>query len=70
VHGDALKLTVTAAPDRGRANRAFVELLARVLGVRKSAVALVSGETSREKSFHVSGVDPAFIRAALERALA
>ena len=69
VQGDALRLGVSAPPDKGKANKAFVELLAKTLGVRKSAVELESGETSREKTFRVSGVLLGDVRAKLEQAL-
>jgi uncharacterized protein (TIGR00251 family) len=68
--GDALKLGVSAAPERGKANKALAELLAKILGVRKSAVALASGETAREKTFLVEGLGLSAVRAALEKALA
>ena len=38
VHGGAIKLSVAAAPERGKANRAVVKLLAEVLGLPSSAV--------------------------------
>ncbi|HZU96607.1 MAG TPA: DUF167 domain-containing protein [Planctomycetota bacterium] len=68
-HGDALKLGVSAAPDKGKANKALAELLAEVLGTKKSAVSLVSGETSREKVFRIEGIGAATARAALARHL-
>ena len=69
VQGDALKLGVSAAPEKGKANKAFSELLAKVLGVRKSAVALVSGDTAREKVFRVEGLSLEAARLAVEKAL-
>jgi uncharacterized protein (TIGR00251 family) len=69
VQGDALKLGVSAAPDKGKANKALVELLASVLGVRKSAVLLAQGETAREKLFKIDGASLSSVRAALEKAL-
>ena len=50
-----LRLRVSAVPDRGRANAAAVQLIARVLYVPKSAVRLVSGETARLKTLAVDG---------------
>ncbi|MEO8757762.1 MAG: DUF167 family protein [Devosia sp.] len=50
-----LKLRVTAVPDKGRANAAVVTLLAAALGVPKSALTLMSGETARLKTLAVSG---------------
>ena len=47
----ALKVAVTAPPDQGRANKALVEVLADCLGIKKSQVELLSGQTHREKRF-------------------
>ena len=46
---DHLEVKVSAPPERGKANERVVELLAKHYGVRKSAVKIVKGETSREK---------------------
>ena len=52
----ALKVAVTAPPEDGRANKALVELLREVLGIKRSQIELLSGQTSRAKRFLVSGV--------------
>jgi uncharacterized protein (TIGR00251 family) len=52
-----LKARVAAPPEDGKANRALVALLADALDVRKSDIAIVSGETSRLKVIEISG-DP------------
>jgi uncharacterized protein (TIGR00251 family) len=44
-----LKVYVTAPPVDGKANEAVIETLAAHYKVRKSAVTIVRGETSREK---------------------
>ncbi|WP_019202467.1 DUF167 domain-containing protein [Tsukamurella sp. 1534] len=49
----ALTLFVREPATEGRANKAAVELLAAHLGVPKSRVRLVSGQTSRIKRFSV-----------------
>lgn len=56
-HGDALKVRVAAPPEKGRANDAVAALLADAFGVPTSAVELVSGAASRQKRFHVTGVE-------------
>lgn len=53
--GDALKVMVTQVPEKGKANKVLCEVLARGLGLRKSQVELVSGETSPRKKFLVRG---------------
>jgi uncharacterized protein (TIGR00251 family) len=54
--GDALKVKVQAPPEDGKANQAIRELLAKVLGVAVSQVALESGFASREKRFSITGL--------------
>jgi len=65
VQGDALRVKLTAPPVEGAANAALIELLARQLGVRKSAVAIVGGIRSRNKLVRVEGIT----RERVERAL-
>ncbi|MDB5528020.1 MAG: hypothetical protein JWR51_1123 [Devosia sp.] len=50
-----LRLRVKAVPDKGRANAAVIALLAGALGVPKSAITLVSGETARQKTLTIRG---------------
>lgn len=57
--GETLKISVTAAPDKGKANQAVIELLAQVLGLPKSALHIVRGETSHNKTLEVAGLAPA-----------
>jgi len=52
----AIRIAVPQPPQGGRANAAIAKVLAEALGVRKSAVRLVSGRTSRNKVFRVNGV--------------
>ena len=49
-----LKLWVTVPPEDGKANKAATALLAKALGLPKSAVTLEHGETSRTKVFHIA----------------
>lgn len=48
--GGRLRIRLQAPPVEGKANRALVRFIARVLGMKKNRVALVSGEKSREKT--------------------
>ena len=54
--GGRVTVRVTAAPERGRANRAVVELLAKKLGVSPSSVTLVRGLASRDKMVRIDGI--------------
>ncbi|HQZ13622.1 MAG TPA: DUF167 family protein [Devosia sp.] len=60
-----LRLRVAAVPDRGRANTAAIALLAKALGLPKSAITLTAGETARFKTLRLLG-DPARIAAAID----
>jgi uncharacterized protein (TIGR00251 family) len=51
-----LKIAVTAAPERGRANKALREVLCERLKLRRAQVELLSGETSRAKRFLIRGL--------------
>ena len=59
----ALKVRVTAPPDKGKANKAVIALLAKRLGFAKSALRIVAGETSRDKQIEISGRPEAIARA-------
>ena len=67
-YGTAWKIRVAAPAERGAANRAVVELLARRLGVPPEAVRLVSGQASRDKMVEVAGMGPAEIEVRLASA--
>lgn len=54
-----LRLRVAAVPDKGRANASVIALLAKTLGVPKSAIAVTSGETARLKTLAITGDGPA-----------
>jgi len=57
VVGDVLKVNLTAPPADGAANEQLIELLSKELGVRKSAIRIVKGASSRNKLIVVQGVD-------------
>ncbi|HLF28641.1 MAG TPA: DUF167 domain-containing protein [Anaerolineae bacterium] len=58
LHGEALKVKLTAPPVEGAANTALIEFLAKRLDARKSAVSILSGEKSRTKTVRVEGITP------------
>lgn len=55
-HGDALKLRLAAPPVDGKANEALIAFLAGELGIPKSQLSLVSGQTSRSKRVAVKNI--------------
>lgn len=57
-----LRVRVKAVPYKGKANAAAIALLAKALGVPKSAVTLVSGDTARLKTVEVEGEVEGLVR--------
>ena len=55
VHGDRLKVQLTAPPVDGAANDALVALVAKSLGRPRGDVAIVRGHTGRKKTVRVAG---------------
>lgn len=55
-HGDALKIAIAAPPVEGKANRAAAEFIAVTLAVPIRDVTLHTGQTSRRKTFEISGL--------------
>ena len=60
-----LKVRVSARPVEGEANAALLKLLARTLGLPKSALSLARGGQSRFKMVEVAGLDEADLKARL-----
>jgi uncharacterized protein (TIGR00251 family) len=56
-HEGALKVAVTQVPEKGKANRAIVKLLAKTLGLRRSQLELLDGETNSHKRFLIREAD-------------
>jgi uncharacterized protein len=52
-----LKARVTSVPEKGKANKALIALLAKALSIPKSSIALQGGETARKKILRIDG-DP------------
>lgn len=53
-----LKVAVTQAPEKGKANRAIIETIAKALGLRKSQFELLQGATSRKKRLLIRQITP------------
>ena len=64
--GGALKLSLTAAPENGRANEACIAFLANLLKVPRSSVTIASGQSRRNKVIRVAGVTAQYVRARVE----
>lgn len=64
-HDGAWKVRLTSPPVDGAANAELTKLFAKKLGVARSAVEIVSGETSKTKRLKVTGVTAEQLRHAL-----
>jgi len=58
----ALKVAVAAPPEKGKANKAVVRLLAKALGLRVNQIEVVKGATSPNKSVLIRGADASAIQ--------
>lgn len=67
--GDVLKVRVTAAPERGKANTAVIELLATTLGVARECIELIAGNSSERKIVAIRGMSAGELRTRVERVL-
>jgi len=69
VHGEALKVTVTAPPEKGKANREVARLLADAFGAAPSDVEVVRGAAARDKVVRFAGWTAAALRSRLQALL-
>lgn len=53
---EELKIRIAAPPDKGQANEELIRFLAKSLGIGKSRVKLLSGDTSRHKKILLEGI--------------
>ena len=65
---DALKVRVTAPPERGRANAAVVSTIAEALGLAAERVQIVAGHSSARKTIEIAGLTDAEVQARLRGA--
>ena len=57
LHGNALKIRITAPPVDGKANKAVIVFLAKILKIPKSHLLIKSGLQSRAKKMLLTGID-------------
>ena len=69
VHAGRLKIAVTAAPEKGKANAAVLDLLADSLRLKRSQLSLVAGEIDPRKVILVTGLNADELRARIATAL-
>jgi len=66
-YGGRLKLAVTAAPEKGKANKAVIELLSDSLHIPESSIHIISGESSRDKRLMIEGLSPEDLKTLLNQ---
>lgn len=69
LQGDMLKLRLTTPPVDGKANKAVVAYLAKLLHLPKSALTIKTGQQSRSKVLVISGADEHRVRSLLAELL-
>ena len=56
-YGEAWKIRVAAAPERGRANEEVIAVIADALDISRAAIRLVAGASSRDKIVELQGIE-------------
>lgn len=61
-----LKIKISAAPEKGKANQCLIEFLARQLGVKKNSISIISGAARAVKKMQVLGISAGQLLAKLD----
>jgi uncharacterized protein (TIGR00251 family) len=56
--GGVLQVKIAAPPEKGKANRELTDFLSSLLGINKSSITIVKGETARSKFITLDGFSP------------
>jgi uncharacterized protein len=67
IYGERLKVAVNAAPEKGKANRELVQILAGLLRLPKGDIEVVCGHGSRDKTLAIKQVVSAHERDRIEK---
>lgn len=65
-HDNALKIKLTAPPVGGAANKQCIQVLAKALGLAKSAITIAGGQSHRRKKIRISSIGKSFTQAELK----
>ena len=66
MHGEALKIKITAPPVEGKANEELVRFLATRLGIRAAQISIAAGDHSQIKTISVTGITGGELQASLD----
>jgi uncharacterized protein (TIGR00251 family) len=69
-HDGMLKVAVTQAPEKGKANQAIADILSQTFRIRKAQIELTAGHTSSQKRFLLRDVTVEDVKRALQELLA
>ena len=64
-HGQRLKIRLQSPPQNGKANRELIRFLSDTLGIPKSSLDLIRGQSSRDKTVRIEGITPDQLLAAI-----
>lgn len=56
IEGDALKIRLNAPPVEGKANDALIECLAKELGIARTQIEIIAGQSARRKIVRLRGI--------------
>lgn len=65
--GEELKLRIQAPPEKGKANKSVLKLLATTLGIPVKSMRIIRGQSSAHKIIELSGVTPAALARAVDQ---
>jgi len=68
-HGGMLKVSVTQVAEKGKANQSLIEVLANGLGLNRSQIELIAGQTQKQKRFLIRGLSRKELAARIAAAL-
>lgn len=57
-----VKIKISVPPEKGKANQALIEFLAKKIGVKKKDISIIAGLTSKVKRIKIEGVGPEVLR--------
>jgi uncharacterized protein (TIGR00251 family) len=57
-----IKIRLTSPPSEGKANQALLDFLSEILGVPKTKMEIVAGETGKDKLVTISDLDSATVQ--------
>jgi uncharacterized protein (TIGR00251 family) len=69
IHGNAVKIALSAPPVDGRANDTLIAFVAEQLRLPRSRVSLISGASNRSKVLRITGKSAAEVQAALSSSI-